>query len=154
MCWSNHQAARGSWSRETWPRDTATRAAVRVSDAERDDVVQQLSRHTGDGRLTLDEFEPGVEQALNARTRGDLDATLRGLPRARPGPRVHRRADVGDRLRPLLALALIALAIVTMGAWVLWIVIPIALCRRNGRRHHRWHEVEPAARERDELTLV
>ena len=151
MCWSNHQAVRGSWPRESRPRHAGSRADVRVSDAERDEVVQQLSRHTGDGRLTLDEFEQRVEQALNAKTRGDLDVTLQGLPSARP--RAGRQLDVGPRLRPIAALALIALAIVTMGAWVLWIVVPIALCRRRGRHHQRWHEVEPARGE-DELTLV
>ena len=152
MCWSNHQAARGSWQRETHRRDATTRADVRVSDAERDEVVEQLSRHTGDGRLTLEEFEQRVEQALNSRTRGELDATLRGLPSAVTRP--ARRPDLGRRLRPVAVLALVALAIVTMGAWVLWVVVPVAWCRLNGRDHHRWQELEPAEREADDLTLV
>src|SRR5207248_5141901 len=85
MCWSNHQVARGSWQREMRRREVVRREPVRhddvrVSDAERDDVVEQLSRHTADGRLSLEEFEQRVEHALAAKTRGDLDATLRGLP--------------------------------------------------------------------------
>lgn len=151
MCWSNHEAGRISWQGETARRQSTYRADVRVSDAERDEVVQQLSRHTGDGRLTLDEFEERVDQALNAKTRGDLDATLLGLPRARAGA-LHR-PDFAHRLRPVFTLALVALAILTMGAWVLWIVVPFVLCRRGGRHHREWREVGPAPRS-DELTLV
>jgi hypothetical protein len=151
MCWSNHEAGRSSWQRETARRESTHRADVRASDAERDDVVHQLSRHTGDGRLTLDEFEERVDRALNARTRGDLDRTLLGLPRARAG--AARRSDFAHRLRPVLTLALIALAIVTAGAWILWIVVPFVLCRRAGGHHREWREVGPAPRD-DELTLV
>jgi len=62
MCW-NHMVD-GSWPRATRRREPmrAPAADVRVSDAERDEVVQQLSRHTGDGRLTIDDFEERVEQ--------------------------------------------------------------------------------------------
>ena len=151
MCWSNHQMDRSAWRRESAPRDSTHRADVRVSDAERNDVVDQLSRHTGDGRLTLDEFEERVDQALNAKTVGELEGALRGLPRARVrGP---RRSDFGPRLRPVLTLALITLAVLTMGAWVLWIAVPLVLCRRGGWHHREWGEVGSAPRD-DELTLV
>src|SRR4051812_17187962 len=154
MCW-NHDMVYG------WPRDTRrrepTRAApdVRVSDSERDAVVQQLSRHTGDGRLTFEEFEERVGEVFAAKTRRELDATLRGLPR--PAVRVPRRDDVADRLRPLAGIALLVLAIVALGPWVLWIAIPLMWCRVPGRaRHrHRHREIEPSpAADRDELTLV
>ena len=164
MCWSNHQVARGSWPRDMRRRDvvrrdprrdTVHRGDVRVSDAERDEVVGQLSTHTADGRLSLDEFEQRVEQALGAKTRADLDATLRGLPQSPHRVARRPRIDLRAPLRLTAMLALVALAIVTMGAWVLWIVVPVAWCRLNGAaRRHRRHEVDRAERETDELTLV
>lgn len=57
---------------------------MRLSDAERQQVVDALSRHTADGRLSMDEFEQRSEQALAARTRGDLRGLLDDLPTA-PG---------------------------------------------------------------------
>ena len=46
---------------------------IRVSDAERDAVVERLSAATGDGRLTLTEFSQRMELATAARTRADLE---------------------------------------------------------------------------------
>ena len=152
MCWSNHEL-HGSWQRQVRRRDLVTRADVRVSDAERHEVVERLSRHTGEGRLTLDEFEERVEAALEAKTRGELDTTMRGLPSS--SVQRTRRFDVGDAFRPIAAIALIALAIVAMGAWVLWIVVPFVLCRHTGRHRH-WTDTEPSHEEpdREQLTLV
>ena len=56
---------------------------MRVSDADRDLVVELLKERTADGTLTLDEFAERVDRALSARTRGDLDeatADLAGTP--------------------------------------------------------------------------
>jgi hypothetical protein len=53
---------------------------LRVSDAERQQVVDALSRHTGEGRLSIDEFEDRSTQALAARTRADLGGVLADLP--------------------------------------------------------------------------
>ncbi len=54
--------------------------AIRVSHAERDQVVELLRDAAGDGRLTGDELEERVEAALHARTRADLDALTADLP--------------------------------------------------------------------------
>jgi hypothetical protein len=69
----------GEDSTSTSPEDR-----LRVSDAERQSVVDALSRHTGDGRLGMDEFEERSGRALAARTRGDLRGLLADLP-AHPG---------------------------------------------------------------------
>lgn len=53
---------------------------VRASDSERDDVVKALSEHAAAGRLTLDELEERIEQALAARTRRELAALSDDLP--------------------------------------------------------------------------
>ena len=53
---------------------------LRVSDAERNRVIEELQRHTADGRLTLDEFEARVEETLRARTAAELRVVLSQPP--------------------------------------------------------------------------
>jgi hypothetical protein len=62
--------------------DTPGRAdgRLRVSDADRQSVVDALRRHTGEGRLAIDEFEQRSETAFAARTRADLQGLLDDLP--------------------------------------------------------------------------
>ena len=60
------------------------RPETRVSDDDRHAVIEELQRHTADGRLTLDEFEERVDEVLQARTAADLKVTTRDLPAA-PG---------------------------------------------------------------------
>jgi Domain of unknown function (DUF1707) len=61
--------------------------AVLVSDKERDHTVDLLRRHWLDGRLTAEEFELRVAEALHARSADDLWSALRWLPSEPPrGP--------------------------------------------------------------------
>ena len=60
----------------------------RVSDSQREQVVRDLTRHCGDGRLTLDELEERVAEAYAATTAEDLRRALRELPRS-PSPMVQ-----------------------------------------------------------------
>ncbi|WP_216212194.1 DUF1707 SHOCT-like domain-containing protein [Amycolatopsis aidingensis] len=53
---------------------------LRVSDAEREHVVELLKRAIGRGMLDLDEFTERTDTALAARTRGELNAVLVDLP--------------------------------------------------------------------------
>ena len=57
------------------------RGGIRVSDAERDRAVTELSEHFQAGRLTQDEFEDRSGQALGARTGEDLSALFTDLPK-------------------------------------------------------------------------
>ncbi len=61
--------------------------SIRVSDDERQRVVAALERHTGAGRLTLDEFAARVEAACGARTLDELAAVTHDLPALDDGPR-------------------------------------------------------------------
>jgi class 3 adenylate cyclase len=61
-------------------------SSVRISDAERNAVVELLRQHTSEGRLTLDEFSDRVGEVFAARTRADLDAVLVDLPGPEPEP--------------------------------------------------------------------
>ncbi len=92
---------------------------LRASDADRDLVITMLSEAAGDGRLTLSEHAERSEQALTARTLGELvrltsdlslavgpadpalpaslgDSTVR--PRATPGPMGRARLLPGHRV--------------------------------------------------------
>ena len=53
---------------------------IRVSDAERQRVVDRLRDETSAGRLTLDEFDERVGEALGAKTRAQLLHAMRELP--------------------------------------------------------------------------
>ena len=67
--------------------DTGTRGFprgdIRVSDAERDQAVAELSEHFQAGRLTQDEFDDRSGIALEARTGADLDGLFADLPARR-----------------------------------------------------------------------
>jgi len=54
--------------------------AVDLSEAERERVVRDLTRHCGDGRLTLDELEERVAEVYAATTTADIEHALRFLP--------------------------------------------------------------------------
>jgi hypothetical protein len=56
------------------------RGGIRVSDADRDRAVTELSEHFQAGRLTQDEFEDRSGQALRARTGEDLRGLFTDLP--------------------------------------------------------------------------
>jgi hypothetical protein len=66
----------------TWPDEL-------VSDADRDQAIEELRGHLLAGRLSADEFEDRLGAAHHARTRADLDAVRAGLPSP------HRRLPVG-----------------------------------------------------------
>lgn len=53
---------------------------VRVSDAERQTIVDLLREQTTAGRLTLAEFEERLDEVYRARTAADLSLVLRELP--------------------------------------------------------------------------
>jgi hypothetical protein len=60
--------------------------AVRVSDRERDAVVQRVQAAFAEGRLDDTEFDERMRAALTARTRGDLDVLLTDLPAETAAP--------------------------------------------------------------------
>jgi hypothetical protein len=67
---------------------------ARVSDADRDQAIDELRREFADGRLSHDTFMVRMQGALDARRQADLDGLFTDLPR-RPG----RMARLGEVLR-------------------------------------------------------
>lgn len=133
---------------------------LRVSDAERQAVADQLSKHFADGRLDQAEFDERLSQAMGAKTYHDLDGLLTDLPSTEAsggaglppaGGRVTGRAagSVPQRrvARPLLLIvaAIVVLSIAghaaawAFGGW-LWItviiLVVVAFARRGRRTHH------------------
>jgi hypothetical protein len=102
---------------------------LRVSQEEREEVVELLRTQAGEGRLDLEELEERVEAALSARTRGDLDPLLADLPDTR-SPRRQSGAvravalgSVAMALLPLLGGIAILAAAPPAFAWVGWTAI-------------------------------
>jgi hypothetical protein len=144
MCWSGRQDFRDSWAIERRLHEREPRIDERVSDADRQATIDQLSRHTGDGRLTLEEFEARVDETWRATTRGELAHVLRELPIERPQTRQRHSAG---RVRAMAIWALILVgAVVLIGPGSLWWLAPLAFFRfggfptsghdHRGREHH------------------
>jgi len=54
---------------------------LRVSDADREDVVGRLRRAVSEGRLSMHEFDERAVAAYEAKTRGDLEPLTADLPK-------------------------------------------------------------------------
>jgi hypothetical protein len=83
------------------------RGEIRVSDAERDHAVAELSEHFQAGRLTQDEFDDRSGRALQARTGADLSGLFTDLPPRTAAippqgafPEADREFTPGDPPRP------------------------------------------------------
>jgi hypothetical protein len=100
-------------------------AELRVSDGDRDRVVDDLRAHAAEGRLTVEELEGRVQRALAARTAGELAALTGDLPE-RPAPRpAARRWRDRPEVRSYLAVTGLLVAIWALaGAGYFWPVWP------------------------------
>lgn len=68
------------WTRGSGARRDSVNPQLRVSDAERANVADRLSRHYGDGRLDREEFNERLDQAMKAKTQSDLTGLFTDLP--------------------------------------------------------------------------
>lgn len=153
MCWSSHRDVGDSWSVERQTR-TEPRADVRASDGDRQATIDQLSRHTGEGRLTLEDFEARVDEAWQAKTHGDLQHVLRELPAERAP--LRRRYSEGMIRAAALWIVILVAATIAIGPGALWWLVPLAFFRFGGFGHQRHHSdnSRELPRGSDDLTLV
>lgn len=89
--------------------DSGQNDHLRVSDADRAKVGQQLERAVAEGMITLDEFSERYDAALAARTRGELSVVVADLPMGRPATRSSGAAP--EELRGWMS------SIVRRGQW-------------------------------------
>jgi hypothetical protein len=95
--------------------------SLRVSDADRDRAISQLTSHFEAGRLTPEEFDDRSGRALRARTQGELTALLADLPPvgaplmdpAAGAPGVRRRPPGGISRLPVILVIIVVVLVVS-----------------------------------------
>lgn len=135
---------------------TATRdhpsGSLRVSDADRDRAIAELSEHYQAGRLTTEELEERTGRALQARTAADLAALFTDLPR-RQAPVTSAAASAPASparswparvpVAPFAVLAMVvALAVLSGHPHIAWVPVLVLIVVRllvggRGRRSPR-----------------
>jgi hypothetical protein len=134
---------------------TATRdhpsGSLRVSDADRDRAIAELSEHYQAGRLTTEELEDRTGRALQARTTADLAVLFTDLPR-RQAPVTSAAASAPASperswparvpVAPVAILAVVAVLALLSGhpfhlAWLPVVAIIVVRLLVGGRGHRR-----------------
>lgn len=119
---------------------------LRVSDAERADVADRLSKNYADGRLDQAEFNERLDQAMSAKTQADLHGLFADLPAddgAAMATHQHRGSRPSNHL--LLFVVLLVAIAATVGPivahlyhpWLLAGVLIVVLLLRHDRQHRR-----------------
>jgi hypothetical protein len=138
---------------------------MRISDADRAEVTDRLSKHYSDGRLDQAEFNERLDRAMNAKTQADLNGLFADLPATdkpekaakavrQPDQRPRNRRPV-QRVLGLILITVVAIFAARALMWpffglfgfaghvlfvpVPWILIAIVafVCWRYATRHRR-----------------
>jgi hypothetical protein len=100
--------------------------ALLVSDNEREYTVSLLRRHWLAGRLTAEEFEERVGEALRARDEAGLWTALRSLPAEAP-PRPARPAGGGSAVASLVTGVTALFLLMTSFGLFFLLTLPLAV---------------------------
>jgi hypothetical protein len=115
---------------------------LRVSDADRDAALAELSQHFQAGRLTAEELDDRTGRILAARTGADLDDVLRDLPlldAADPGARPAPRPGSGRPPAPRVAWRAGLLPVAAVAAFAVMMVVLVL----GVHGHHGWPHFLP-----------
>ena len=124
--------------------------SLRVSDAERTEVADRLSKHYGDGRLDQAEFNERMEQAMSAKTHGDFAGLFADLPDLTDAPADARPAKIipppsRSPMFRILVIVLIVVAAAVIGQALIhsffpWLLLGLVaflwLRHRESHRHN------------------
>jgi Domain of unknown function (DUF1707) len=96
-------------------------SSLRVADAERDQLIDELREHTAAGRLTSEELEERIGDALRATTRADLDALRADLPVSSASVKLALTKRKGHLRRRLAQEAggAAGVSLLSVGVWLL-----------------------------------
>jgi|GEM_PF-1707265 len=124
-------------------RGEVPNAQMRVSDAERSEIAESLSKHYSEGRLNEAEFNERLQQAMSAKTRGDLAGLLTDLPPivTPPPPELETRRRRGRLGLILIAGFLFAMAVTSaMWTWHFpWLLFAVVFFLIWSMSHHNWY---------------
>jgi hypothetical protein len=108
------------------PRSAAFRrpgyasSSLRISDADRAEVADLLSKHYADGRLEQAEFNDRVDQAMRAKTRADLTGLFADLPDLDEQPvAVGERASGPQQQQHHILMVVLVIVVAVVGAKIL-----------------------------------
>jgi hypothetical protein len=101
---------------------------IRASDGDREEIAEILRDQHAEGRLDTDEMQERIDACYQAKTVGELDQLLEGLPRGGAGAQQARPWSGLPRMRPFrlwpILIALVVLSAITGHAFF-WIAIPL-----------------------------
>jgi Domain of unknown function (DUF1707) len=140
--------------------DDVASSQIRCSDAERQEMVDKLSKHFADGRLDEVEFDDRMGKAMAAKTRGNLAGLLNDLPPLAGEARAKVPTERRRRSGVLFALGVFFFLFASSWAWNSWewrgwalgphlgfiliVILAVVLLRRIGwHRHARGFSQEP-----------
>lgn len=123
-------------------REATPTTPMRIGDTERDEAVSALGDHFAAGRLSREELDERIDQAVQAKFSTDLEPLFADLPKAERQPagqasggRARRQPSPLFLIFPVLVIALVVTAIAINAPWMLWGLIWVALLSRFwGRR--------------------
>jgi hypothetical protein len=97
----------------------ADNPALRVSDADREQICARLREAYAEGRLTAEEFHQRTDRALAARTGADLAPLTADLPAPVPAPLPANRGGARRRELRQIWTAWASMAILLNAVWIL-----------------------------------
>jgi Domain of unknown function (DUF1707) len=114
---------------------------LRVSDAERAEVADRLSKHYADGRLDQAEFSARLDQAMGAKTQADLDGLFTDLPPIEGSQVATRRPRARSHSHVLLFVVLVLAITATIGHTVMrfyhpWLLLGVLISLWMLRHDH------------------
>lgn len=110
-------------------RASVINPSMRISDADRAEVADHLSKQYSEGRLDQAEFNERLDRAMRAKTHSDLTWLLTDLPGVEPARQPPRPPQRRRYFRILLLVAVVAAVFITWQAlvrpYLAWVLVAL-----------------------------